>query len=163
VGLGIPRLVTACSEVRLDWSKFGLALSGEPAGRRPAVVVSNDGANSTAGAVMSRGHHRGAHDVRRRTPYTRSRFTCCRASGLDRDSRPSRDEVRVGRAHKGAGAAWSVPDQLLLDWTKLSDCTSPPEPRASAMTQDPSGKNQWGRCCLWQSPALRHLIGQTLL
>lgn len=102
-------------EIRLV--EFGQALPGEPTLRRPAVIVSNDGANSTA-ARLGRGVITVVpmtSNVTRVYPF--QVLLPAEASGLDRDSKAQAEQVRsvsVERVHDRLGSV-SAPLMLELD------------------------------------------------
>ena len=99
-------------EIRLV--DFGQTLPSESAHQRPAVIVSNDGANSTA-ARLGRGVVTVApitSNVNRVYPF--QVFVPAHESGLDRDSKVQAEQVRsvaVGRVGRALG---SVPAPLML-------------------------------------------------
>jgi len=95
--------------------EFGQALSGKPARRRPAVVVSNDGANSTAARVG-----RGVitvvpvtSNVTRVYPF--QVLLSAEASGLDRDSKAQAEQVRSVSVERVQERLGSVPAPLMLE------------------------------------------------
>jgi mRNA interferase MazF len=103
------------SEIRLI--EFGEAMPGESAYRRPAVIVSNDGANSTA-ARLGRG-------VITVVPVTSNVSTiypfqvhlAAEVTGLDRDSKAQAEQIRsvsIGRVGDRLGSV-SAPLMLELD------------------------------------------------
>ena len=100
-------------EIRLV--EFGRALTGEAARRRPAVIVSNDGANSTA-ARLGRGVITVvpvSSNVTRVYPF--QVLLPAEASGLDQDSKAQAEQVRsvsVARVRERLG---SVPAPLMLE------------------------------------------------
>lgn len=91
------------------------SLPGEASKRRPAVVVSNDGAN-TAAAKLGRG-------VVTVVPIT-SNVECvyqfqvllpATESGLDRDSKAQAEQVRAVSAQRVVGKVGTVPAELMQD------------------------------------------------
>jgi mRNA interferase MazF len=95
--------------------EFGLALSGEPARRRPAVIVSNDGANSTA-AQLGRGVITVVpvtSNVTRVYPF--QVLVPAEASGLDRDSKAQAEQVRSVSVERVKDRLGSVPAPLMLE------------------------------------------------
>lgn len=100
-------------EIRLV--DFGRALSGEPGLRRPAVVVSNDGANSTA-ARLGRGVITVVpmtSNVTRVYPF--QVLVSSDASGLDRDSKAQAEQVRSVSVERVSERLGSVPAPLMLE------------------------------------------------
>ena len=100
-------------EIRLV--EFGQGLSGEPAHRRPAVVVSNDGANSTA-ARLGRGVITVVpvtSNVTRVYPF--QVLLPAEASGLDRDSKAQAEQVRSVSVERVRERLGSVPAPLMLE------------------------------------------------
>ena len=100
-------------EIRLV--EFGQALSGEPAHRRPAVVVSNDGANSTAERLG-----RGVITVVPMTAnvtrvYPFQVLVPGEESGLDRDSKAQAEQVRSISVERVKERVGSVPAPLMLE------------------------------------------------
>ena len=99
-------------EIRLV--DFGMALSGESRKQRPAVIVSNDGANSTA-ARLGRGVITVVpmtSNVTRVYPF--QVFVPAQESGLDRDSKVQAEQVRSVSIERVGGALGSVPAPLML-------------------------------------------------
>jgi mRNA interferase MazF len=99
-------------EIRLV--DFGQALPGESASQRPAVIVSNDGANSTA-ARFGRGVVTVApmtSNVSRVHPF--QVLIPAQESGLDQDSKVQAEQVRSVAAERVRGALGSVPAPLML-------------------------------------------------
>jgi mRNA interferase MazF len=100
-------------EIRLV--EFGQALPGEPALRRPAVIVSNDGANSTA-AQLGRGVITVVpvtSNVTRVYPF--QVLLPAEASGLDRDSKAQAEQVRSVSVERVRDRLGSVPAPLMLE------------------------------------------------
>lgn len=100
-------------EIRLV--EFGQALAGEPARRRPAVIVSNDGANSTA-ARLGRGVITVVpvtSNVTRVYPF--QVLLPAEASGLDRDSKAQAEQVRSVSVERVRDRLGSVPAPLMLE------------------------------------------------
>lgn len=99
-------------EIRLV--DFGQALPGEPASQRPAVIVSNDGANSTA-VRLGRGVVTVApmtSNVSRVYPF--QVFVPALASGLERNSKVQAEQVRSVSVERVRRALGSVPAPLML-------------------------------------------------
>jgi mRNA interferase MazF len=95
--------------------EFGQALPGEPALRRPAVIVSNDGANSTA-AQLGRGVITVVpvtSNVTRVYPF--QVLLPAEASGLDRDSKAQAEQVRSVSVERVRDRLGSVPAPLMLE------------------------------------------------
>lgn len=93
---------------------FGQGLPGESANQRPAVIVSNDGANSTA-ARIGRGVVTVApitSNVSRVYPF--QVFVSAHESGLERDSKVQAEQVRSVSVERVRRALGSVPAPLLL-------------------------------------------------
>ena len=93
---------------------FGQALPGESANQRPAVIVSNDGANSTA-ARLGRGVVTVApmtSNVRRVYPF--QVLVPAHESGLERDSKVQAEQVRSVSVERVRGALGTVPAPLML-------------------------------------------------
>ena len=100
-------------EIRLV--EFGQALAGKPARRRPAVIVSNDGANSTA-ARLGRGVITVVpvtSNVTRVHPF--QVLLPAVASGLDRDSKAQAEQVRSVSVERVRDRLGSVPAPLMLE------------------------------------------------
>jgi mRNA interferase MazF len=100
-------------EIRLV--EFGQALPGEPTRRRPAVIVSNDGANSTA-AQLGRGVITVVpvtSNVTRVYPF--QVLLSAEASGLDRDSKAQAEQVRSVSVERVRDWLGSVPAPLMLE------------------------------------------------
>jgi mRNA interferase MazF len=94
---------------------FGRAVPGEPARRRPAVIVSNDGANSTA-ARLGRGVITVVpvtSNVTRVYPF--QVLFPAEASGLDRDSKAQAEQVRSVSVERVQDRVGSVPAPLMLE------------------------------------------------
>jgi mRNA interferase MazF len=99
-------------EVRLV--DFGQALLGESANQRPAVIVSNDGANSTA-ARLGRGVVTVApmtSNVSRVYPF--QVLVPAHESGLERNSKVQAEQVRSVSVERVGRAIGSVPASLML-------------------------------------------------
>ena len=99
----------------IRWVEFGQALSGETASRRPAVIVSNDGANSTA-ARLGRGVITVVpvtSNVTRVYPF--QVLLPAEASGLDRDSKAQAEQVRLVSVERVQERFGSVPAPLMLE------------------------------------------------
>lgn len=99
-------------EIRLV--DFGQALPGEPADRRPAVIVSNDGANTTAARLG-----RGAITVVPMTSnvsrvYPFQVLVTDDESGLDRDSKAQAEQVRTVAIERVRDRLGSVPPDRML-------------------------------------------------
>jgi mRNA interferase MazF len=93
---------------------LGQALPGESANQRPAVIVSNDGANSTA-ARLGRGVVTVApmtSNVRRVYPF--QVLVPAHESGLERDSKVQAEQVRSVSVERVRGALGTVPAPLML-------------------------------------------------
>lgn len=100
-------------EIRLV--DFGQAMSGESANRRPAVIVSNDGANTTA-ARLGRGVLTVVpmtSNVSRIYPF--QVLVTAKESGLDRDSKAQAEQVRSISLERIGTAVGSVPAPLMLE------------------------------------------------
>ncbi len=100
-------------EIRLV--DLGRTLPGEAAERRPAVIVSNDGANSTA-ARLGRGVVTVApvtSNVSRVHPF--QVLLSAEQSGLDRDSKVQAEQVRSISVERVMGVIGSVPAPLMLN------------------------------------------------
>jgi mRNA interferase MazF len=100
-------------EIRLV--EFGQALAGEPAHRRPAVIVSNDGANSTA-AQLGRGVVTVVpvtSNVTRVYPF--QVLLPADNEGLDRDSKAQAEQVRSVSVERVRDRLGSVPAPLMLE------------------------------------------------
>jgi mRNA interferase MazF len=100
-------------EIRLV--EFGQAIPGEPPRRRPAVIVSNDGANSTA-AQLGRGVITVVpvtSNVTRVYPF--QVLLPAEASGLDRDSKAQAEQVRSVSVERVRDRLGSVPAPLMLE------------------------------------------------
>lgn len=98
-------------EIRLV--DFGQALPGESASQRPAVIVGNDGANSTA-ARLGRGVVTVApmtSNVSRVHPF--QVFVPAHESGLERDSKVQAEQVRSVSVERVRRALGSVPAPLM--------------------------------------------------
>jgi mRNA interferase MazF len=94
---------------------FDQALSVEPARRRPAVVVSNDGANFTA-ARLGRGVITVVpvtSNVTRVYPF--QVLLPAEASGLDRDCKAQAEQVRSVSVERVQERLGSVPAPLMLE------------------------------------------------
>ena len=99
-------------EIRLV--DFGQALPGESASHRPAVIVSNDGANSTA-ARLGRGVVTVApmtSNVSRVYPF--QVFVPAHDSGLELDSKVQAEQVRSVSVERVTRALGCVPAPLML-------------------------------------------------
>jgi len=99
----------------IRWVEFGRAPPGEPAHRRPAVIVSNDGANSTA-AQLGRGVITVVpvtSNVTRVYPF--QVLLPAEASGLDRDSKAQAEQVRSVSVERVRDRLGSVPAPLMLE------------------------------------------------
>lgn len=99
-------------EIRLV--DFGQPLAGESAALRPAVIVSNDGANSTA-ARLGRGVITVVpmtSNVTRVYPF--QIFIPAHESGLERDSKAQAEQVRSVSVERVTRAIGSVPAPLML-------------------------------------------------
>jgi len=93
---------------------LGQALPGESANQRPAVIVSNDGANSTA-ARFGRGVVTVApmtSNVSRVYPF--QVLVPAHESGLERDSKVQAEQVRSVSVERVRGALGTVPAPLML-------------------------------------------------
>lgn len=100
-------------EIRLV--DFGQGLPGEAIKTRPAVIVSNDGANSTAARLG-----RGALTVvpmtsNVETVYPFQVLVSAEASGLDRDSKAQAEQVRTVSLERLRERLGSVPAPLMLE------------------------------------------------
>jgi len=99
-------------EIRLV--DFGQALPGESAHQRPAVIVSNDGANSTA-ARLGRGVVTVApmtSNVSRVYPF--QVLISANESGLEHDSKVQAEQVRSISVERVRRSLGSVPAPLML-------------------------------------------------
>jgi mRNA interferase MazF len=99
----------------IHWVEFGQAQSGEPPRRRPAVIVSNDGANTTA-ARLGRGVITVVpvtSNVNRVYPF--QVLLPAEASGLDRDSKAQAEQVRSVSVERLRELLGSVPASLMLE------------------------------------------------
>lgn len=99
-------------EIRLV--EFGQSLPSESAHRRPAVIVSNDGANSTA-ARLGRGVVTVvpmSSNVSRVYPF--QVLVRVGESGLDHDSKVQAEQVRSVSVERIGGALGTVPAPLML-------------------------------------------------
>lgn len=99
-------------EIRLV--DFGPTLPGESAKQRPAVIVSNDGANSTA-ARLGRGVVTVApmtSNVSRVYPF--QVLVPAHESGLERDSKVQAEQIRSVSVERVSRALGSVPAPLML-------------------------------------------------
>lgn len=99
-------------EIRLV--DFGQTLPGESAQQRPAVIVSNDGANSTAGRLG-----RGVVTVVPMTTnvtrvYPFQVLVSAAESGLERDSKVQAEQVRSVSVDRVRRLLGSVPAPLML-------------------------------------------------
>ncbi len=100
-------------EIRLI--DFGQALPGESASQRPAAIVSNDGANSTA-ARLGRGVITVVpitSNVIRVYPF--QVFLPADDSGLKKDSKVQAEQVRSVSVDRVGRTLGSVPAPLMLD------------------------------------------------
>ena len=94
---------------------LGLGSAGEAAKRRPAVIVSNDGANSTA-ARLGRGVLTVVpltSNVKR--VYAFQVLVNARSSGLDRDSKAQAEQVRAVSVDRVGETIGQVPAPLMLE------------------------------------------------
>lgn len=99
-------------EIRLV--DFGQAAPGESASQRPAVIVSNDGANSTA-ARLGRGVVTVApitSNVTRVYPF--QVLVPAHESGLKRDSKVQAEQVRSVSVERIGSGLGSIPAPLML-------------------------------------------------
>lgn len=99
-------------EIRLV--NFGQVLPGESAHPRPAVIVSNDGANSTA-ARLGRGVVTVApmtSNVSRVYPF--QVLVPAHESGLEHDSKVQAEQVRSVSVERVRRALGSIPASLML-------------------------------------------------
>jgi mRNA interferase MazF len=95
--------------------EFGQALLGEPAHRRPAVIVSNDGANSMA-ARLGQGVITVVpmtSNVTRVHPF--QVLVAADVTGLDRDSKAQAEQVRSVSVERVREPVGSVPAPLMLE------------------------------------------------
>lgn len=100
-------------EIRLV--DFGQALPGESREQRPAVIVSNDGANSTA-ARLGRGVITVVPMTTNITQvYPFQVFVPAHESGLDRDSKVQAEQVRSVSVDRVGRTLGSVTARLMLD------------------------------------------------
>ena len=95
--------------------EFGQPMSGESAFRRPAVIVSNDGANSTAARLG-----RGVISVIPMTSnvtqvYPFQVLVPAGESGLARDSKAQAEQVRSVSIERVGEPLGSVPAPLMLE------------------------------------------------
>lgn len=93
---------------------LGQSLPGESAQRRPAVIVSNDGANSTAARIG-----RGVVTVVPMTSnvsriYPFQVLIPAHESGLDHDSKAHAEQIRSVSVERVGRALGSVPASLML-------------------------------------------------
>ncbi len=100
-------------EIRL--TDFGRALSSETTDTRPAVIVSNDGANTTAARLG-----RGAITVVPMTSnvarvYPFQVLVTKDESGLDRDSKAQAEQVRTISIERVRDRLGSVPPNRMLE------------------------------------------------
>jgi mRNA interferase MazF len=99
-------------EIRLV--DLGQASPGESANRRPAVIVSNDGANMTA-ARLGRGVVTVVpmtSNVTRIHPF--QVLVAAEESGLERDSKAQAEQIRAISAERVATLVGAVPAYLML-------------------------------------------------
>ena len=99
-------------EIRLV--DFGPALTGESAMQRPAVIVSNDGANAAA-ARLGRGVLTVApmtSNISRVYPF--QVLIPAEASGLEHDSKVQAEQVRGISVERVSAAVGSIPPPLML-------------------------------------------------
>ncbi len=94
---------------------LGLGLAGEAAKTRPAVIVSNDGANSTAARLG-----RGVLTVVPLTSnvervYAFQVLVDARSSGLDRDSKAQAEQVRTVSVDRIGETVGQVTAPLMLE------------------------------------------------
>ena len=99
-------------EIRLV--ELGQALPGESARQRPAVIVSNDGANSTAARLG-----RGVVTVAPMTPnvsrvYPFQVLVPAHESGLERDCKVQAEQLRSVSVERVGSGLGSVPAPLML-------------------------------------------------
>lgn len=99
-------------EIRLV--DFGQAMPGESAKQRPAVIVSNDGANSTAARLG-----RGVITVAPMTSnasrvYPFQILVPAHESGLEHDSKVQAEQVRSVSVERVRRALGSIPARLML-------------------------------------------------
>lgn len=95
--------------------EFGSGLEGEPARTRPAVVVSNDGANLTA-ARLGRGAVTVVpmtSNIERVHPF--QVLVPAEDSGLIQDSKAQAEQVRTVSVDRIGGKAGQVPAPLMLE------------------------------------------------
>ena len=100
------------SEIRIV--EFGHTHSGEATHRRPAVIVSNDGANSTA-ARLGRGVVTVVpmtSNVQRIYPF--QVLIRAEESGLDRDSKAQAEQVRSVSVNRIGSRIGTIPRTLML-------------------------------------------------
>lgn len=100
-------------EIRLV--DFGQGLPGEAAKRRPAVIVSNDGANSTAARLG-----RGALTVVPMTTNVESVYpfqvvVTARSSQLEHDSKAQAEQVRTISFERVGESLGAIPAPLMLE------------------------------------------------
>lgn len=100
-------------EIRLV--DFGGGMAGEAAKKRPAVIVSNDGANSTAARLG-----RGALTVIPMTSNVERVYPFqvrvdARLSGLDTDSKAQAEQVRTVSVDRLGDVLGQVPAPLMLE------------------------------------------------
>ncbi|MCL1594134.1 MAG: type II toxin-antitoxin system PemK/MazF family toxin [Actinomycetia bacterium] len=93
---------------------FGPGLVGEPAQRRPAVIVSNDGANAVAARLG-----RGALTVAPMTSnitrvYPFQVLVPAESSGLDMDSKAQAEQVRTVSVARIGDRVGQIPAPLML-------------------------------------------------
>jgi mRNA interferase MazF len=95
--------------------EFGPGLTGEPVHRRPAVIVSNDGANTTA-ARLGRGVITVVpmtSNVARIYPF--QVLVPAHESGLDRDSKAQAEQVRSVSIDRVKQKMGTIPAPLMLE------------------------------------------------
>ena len=100
-------------EIRLV--EFGPGLTGEPVHSRPAVIISNDGANATA-ARLGRGVITVVpitSNVARIYPF--QILVPAHESGLDRDSKAQAEQVRSVAIDRVKQKMGTIPTPLMLE------------------------------------------------
>ncbi len=103
----------ACLTVRLI--EFGEAMPSESAYRRPAVIVSNDGANITA-ARLGRGVITVVPLIANvSTIYPFQVLIAAEVSGLDRDSKAQAEQVRSISIERVGDRLGSIPAPVMLE------------------------------------------------
>lgn len=114
VGHSVVRRVGLMLRGEIRLVDLGRSLPGESASRRPAVVVSNDGANSTAARL--------GHGVITLAPMTTNVtrvypfqvLVPAAQSGLEHDSKVQAEQVRSVSIERVGRALGSVPAPLML-------------------------------------------------